>query len=507
MVEDNPGDARLVAHYLRRNDWYDTHLEHCDTLQAAIELLDASDYDALLIDLGLPDSDGVSTLERLREVAKGAPIVVLTGRVDDDLGPRAISAGAEDFVPKGSGPDVLIRSIRLAVTRARHRREVVGYEARLTRAARLAALGRLAAGVAHEINNPVSFVSTNLDEVRLRLSPIVAANTDLADMSEIGEMLDECVEGMRRIRRITRDLGAFARVSSDAPMITNLNEVIRAAIKLTRNEARHVAQVTTQLLELPDITLDEGKMTQVFVNLILNALHAIEESSRPDHRLEIETRATPTEVIAVITDTGVGVPSNVIDSVFDPFFTTKAGDRGTGLGLAICRDTVRRHEGDLEIASEVGVGTTITVRLPRGSSPLNAKAREASPHPPVATTRKRVLLVDDDPIIRRSLRRSLARVHDVEEAAGGREALEMLDGGDGYDVILCDLMMPVMDGAAVLESLKQLRPDMVDRVIFVSGGAFTPSGQSVVASGHLVLDKPVDRTRLLAAIADVGATT
>lgn len=507
LVEDNDGDADLVAFHLRRTAWYPTSLSRAGSLDAARSLLDRETFDIVLVDLGLPDSDGLDTLREVRLAASGTPLVVLTGKSDDDLGPQAIAEGAEDFVPKGMAASALVRALRFAVTRARHRRAVLDYERRLIHADRLAALGHLAAGVAHEINNPAAFITTNIGEMSRLLRELAVGPSRDADvkLDELREMLDECQEGIRRIHAITRDLSAFSRISSDETERVDLNDVIRSAINLTRNEVRHIAKIELELNELPQVIADRAKLTQVFVNLFINAAQAMADTTKTNHRIRVVTRLDDRVLVATVQDSGGGIPHRHLSRVFDPFFTTKSADRGTGLGLAICHDTIKRHRGQISVDTVPGEGTTFEIRIPQQTG-LSPTQPVASPPPAaVPTPPARLLLIDDDAVVRRSLSRVLGRHHTVEEVDGGRAALEALTSDAPYDVILCDLMMPDVDGAAILEHIQATAPELEERLVFISGGAFTPRSARVVDSGHLVMEKPIDQAKLLAAIARVAA--
>jgi len=508
LVEDNDGDADLVGFHLRRTAWYPTSLQRVGSLDAARSLLDRAVFDIVLVDLGLPDSDGLDTLRQVRRAAGDTPVVVLTGRSDDELGPRAIEEGAEDFVTKGTEATALVRALRFAVTRARHRRAVLDYERRLIHADRLAALGQLAAGVAHEINNPAAFIAANVDEMGrlLRELDVVPTAEGETAVAELAEMLDECQQGIRRIHAITRDLSAFSRISSDETERVDLNEAVRSAINLTRNEVRHIARIELSLDDVPELVGDRAKLTQVFVNLLINAVQAMVETDKTTHRIRVCTWAEDGMVIATVQDTANGISPDDLARIFDPFFTTKPADRGTGLGLAICNDTIRRHGGEIHVDTVAGKGTTFEVRLPVDTG-LSPTQTPDSPVPPTAPApRARVLLIDDDPVVRRSLTRVLRRHHVVEGVDGGVAALEILTSDAPYDVILCDLMMPDVDGAAVLEHIQAHAPALQDRIAFISGGAFTPRSSRVVDSGHIVIEKPVDQGKLLAVIARLAAT-
>ncbi|HHH31015.1 MAG TPA: hybrid sensor histidine kinase/response regulator, partial [Polyangiaceae bacterium] len=290
LVEDDDGDADLVAAHLRRASWYPTSLSRAGSLGAARSLLERQIFDIVLVDLGLPESDGLDILRQIGLAAGDTPVVVLTTS-NDALGPQAIEHGAEDFVLKGTEETTLVRALRFAATRARYRRAVLDYERRLIRADRLAALGYLAAGVAHEINNPASFITANVDEMGRLLRELDVAATDAGQgtLAELVEMLDECQQGIRRIHAITRDLSSFSRISSDQTEPVDLNDVIRSAINLTRNEVRHVAKVELDLTDLPVVIADKAKLTQVFVNLLINAAQAIADTTKTSHRIQLST--------------------------------------------------------------------------------------------------------------------------------------------------------------------------------------------------------------------------
>lgn len=507
LVEDNVGDAELVRVLLRGAPLLDVEVEVEQTLRDALTRLtkEGPELDVILTDLNLPDSDGMRTLRKLLKTECEAPVVVFTGG-DPALGQHAIREGAQDFVRKGSDGDTLARVLRFAVLRADHQRTVVEYERRLIHSDRLAALGQLAAGVSHEINNPASYIGTNLDQLRELVVRIRAGDLRgealKAAADEMITMIDDSREGFRHIKAITRDLRSFARVSRDAVELTDVNEAVRSAVNLTGVQLRHVARLELDLDDISPIPAERAKIVQIFVNLLINAAQAIAEQGTRGHRIGVRSRREEEAIVVEVSDDGPGIPPEVCGRIFEPFYTTKPADRGTGLGLAVCRDCVEVHHGTIEVESEPGQGTTFRVTLP-----LDTGLQVASVPSPRATgafspERARVLLVDDDRMVRRSLKRSLAHHCDVVEAQGGADAIQMLAEDDAFDVVLCDLMMPDVDGAEVLAWLEAERPSLVPRVIFISGGAFTARGRAVLDRGCRVLGKPIDDGELFAAVQD-----
>lgn len=487
---------------LRNTSYLEVEVEVERTLGAALERLaaDGPVVDVILTDLNLPDSDGMGTLRRLLAATPDAPVVVFTGG-DPALGQQAIREGAQDFVTKGSDGDTLARVLRFAVLRVGHQRTVVDYERRLIHSDRLAALGQLAAGVSHEINNPALYISANLDQLRRfvgRIRDGELEGQDLQDAAvEMLSMIDDSREGFRQIKAITRDLRSFARVSRDTAELCDVNEAVRSAVNLTGAQLRHVAKLELDLQELPPIAAERAKIVQIFVNLLINASQAIADAETTGHRVRIRSRREADELVIEVSDDGPGIPDDVRARIFEPFYTTKPAEYGTGLGLAVCRDCVELHKGRIEVESELGRGTTFRVVLPFETGLPIASVPPARSSVAHMAQRPRVLLVDDDRMVRRSLRRSLSAQCDVVEASGGADAIRLLGEDDGFDVIICDLMMPDVDGADVLARLEAERPSMVGRLVFISGGAFTVRGRSILDRGCRVLGKPIEERELL----------
>jgi signal transduction histidine kinase len=372
------------------------------------------------------------------------------------------------------------------VTDERRREEL---ERRLGHADRLASIGQLAAGVAHEVNNPSAAVVLNLS--LLRDSALESPN--LEERREfITQVVQESLDGMERIRRIVQDLRSFARRDAEEVEWVQLNELVSAACNITANEVRHRARLEQELGNVPMIPARPSKLGQVLVNLIMNAAQSISPGTRSDF-VRVSTRTDAAKVIIAVEDTGMGVPANIEDRIFEPFFTTKPRDIGTGLGLAIARQIVREHGGELDFSSRRGGGTCFRARIPleTGLSVL-----EPGPHAPPSPSRGRrgrVLVVDDEEPVLRAIHRALRREHDIVLAQGGIEAERVLRTDANFDLVLCDVVMPDLDGGRLHDHVREFAPDVAERFVFVSGGAFTPDAKSFVArSGLRFYDKPID---------------
>jgi len=374
---------------------------------------------------------------------------------------------------------------------------------RLSQSERLAALGQLSAAMAHEINNPLQFVEANLHEVR-RLW-----ERDLPP--DVVSMLDDVRDGISRIANITRDLGTFTRIDRDKIERVDLDEVVERACRMARNEIRHRARLTLSLASRRQIAADRGKLTQLVTNLVVNASHAIVEGHADVNRITVSTRKQGGALVLSVEDTGSGIPPELVKRIFEPFFTTKPAGRGGGLGLAVCSEIVRLHGGTISVDSELGRGSRFDIHLPFDNGLM--PAREASspaaavPSAPSALgPRARLLLIDDDALVLRGLKRLLSSRHDVITALGGQEGIELLREDARFDVVLCDLMMPMVDGLAVHRAIEQGAPHLLERVVFCSGGAFTPRAKDFIASAaNPMLRKPVRGAELFDAIDQVLA--
>ncbi len=375
---------------------------------------------------------------------------------------------------------------------------------------RLTSMGMLAAGVAHEINNPLVYVLSNLERLTEELPRAV---TRLAAGEDGAPLLDELIESARgalegalRIKKISRALGSFSRVERDTLERVDLNRALESAATMAHNELKYRAQLVKSLSEVPRVLASEGKVTQVFLNLLINAAHAIEEGHASDHRITMSTWATATEVFAEIADTGRGITPENLTRIFEPFFTTKPAGAGSGLGLSICRTIMKDLGGELRVESVPGKGSRFLARFP--VAPPESAQPAASPVALLSPARGKILVVDDEPAIRSVMQRVLGRENDVVAAGSGTEAMEIIKSGAPFDVILCDLMMPEMTGMELHAWLVAQAPELARRVIFVSGGAFTPNASAYLASvSNPQLQKPFEPAELKKVVGRVVTTS
>jgi PAS domain S-box-containing protein len=382
-------------------------------------------------------------------------------------------------------------------------------EEQLIFAGRMAAVGTLAAGVAHEINNPLAYIVANIDFTRRELAnhsavraraggPAPPQAATLADnLDEILEALDEAREGAERVRHIVRDLKVFGRGNEDARGPVVLRRVLDSSINIAWSEIRHRARLVKDYGDEPLIEGNESRLGQVFLNLLLNAAQAIAEGETDRNEIRVSTRTDHLgRAVIEVRDSGLGIPPEIVARIFDPFFTTKPEGVGTGLGLWICKGILAGLGGEISVESQLGHGSTFRVTLPAASP---GEPGEGPDRLPAEAERRseRILIIDDEPMILGALRRALGAEYRVTCLSGGREALERFAAGERYDVILCDLMMPDTTGMDLHAAIDRLAPGQGQRMIFVTGGAFTPRAREFLDRvSNPRIEKPVDLQNL-----------
>ena len=382
------------------------------------------------------------------------------------------------------------RGERFGVAMARDVTERRRMAAQVAHTQRLSAVGTLAAGVAHEINNPVAYAHLNLTFAMDRLRDHARVDP------EVEAALRDALHGLERVRDIVRDLAKLSR-SVDRTQVTDVHDALRSAVEMTANDLRHRARLVMDVPALPLVVGDQAHVSQVFLNLLVNAAQAIQPGQAGDHVIEVRAEVVDDLVVVELQDSGRGIAPEHLERVFEPFFTTKPIGEGTGLGLSVSRETVLGLGGALDISSIAGVGTTVRVSLPVAGAPV--VSREASTQEPPAV---RLLVIDDEPRVGLALVRMLRGSCDVVAVLSGQQAFELLENGETFDVVLCDVMMPDCDGEAVHAWIRRNAPELEPRVGFMTGGVFTrDSADFVDAMGDRVLTKPFGRADLAALIA------
>jgi signal transduction histidine kinase/AmiR/NasT family two-component response regulator len=513
LVEDSEDDALLVLRQLSRAG-YELACSQVATQPEFIAALAADTWDVIISDHSLPGYGGLTALADLIATGKDIPFILVSGSIGEAIAVTAMKAGAQDYVLKGDLtrlPVAVEREVREAAVRA----DQVKIRERLMISERMASAGTLAAGIAHEINNPLAIVMGNLEMTSEALGRAVAQARELVASGGRGlEALTECLaeleepirdsrEGAQRIRDIIRDVKLFSRPDDESPCRVDIHRVANSSIRMAYNEIRHRAKVVKDYGDVPMVNANESRLGQVLLNLIVNAAQSIPEGRADTNEIRVTTRtADDGFAIVEVSDTGSGIPKANLERIFDPFFTTKPVGVGTGIGLAICRHIVAEIGGRIEVESVVGEGTLFRLALPRADkgSGVVPVARAVKTGP-----RRRVLIVDDDAALGRAVGRGLSGHHDATIVTSGADALARIGSSEPFDVILMDVMMPEMSGMELYERLRALAPKQAEQVVFLTGGAFSPAAREFldrVPSPRL--DKPFKSEDLLAIVEEVA---
>jgi len=499
LVEDSTADAELLGFELAQQG-YTARITRVDCVEQLQEALEQEDWDVVLSDHRLPGMDSMVALSMVQQRALDLPFIIVSGVIKEADAIDMMRAGAHDFVFKGKLGKlgaVIERELRESALRAERRR----MQQQLLLADRLSSVGMLAAGVAHEINNPLAYVLGNVEFAlgRLQVSRLAEEN----ELAEITQALEHAREGSERIRHITRDLKVFCRSSSDEQRSpVNVCKVMESSMRMAWNEIRHRARLVTSFERVPNVDASQSRLGQVFLNLLVNAAQALPEERVDRNQIEVAIRADAGKVVIEVRDNGCGMTPEQQKRAFEPFFTTKEQGVGSGIGLSICASIVSELGGELDVESQVGVSTTFRVVLPAHDS-----VALSMPPPKVEPTelqRGRILVVDDEPALCAVVRRLLRHEHEVVSCVGGSAALELLARDPLFDVVICDIMMPDVSGIEFFGALQNLEPELAQRTLFMTGGAVNTRAQQFLRSvPNPVLEKPFETRALHGAIAQI----
>ena len=354
-MEDNPGDRRLIREMLAEASDVTFRVQYADRLQTAMQYLGQSEVEVVLLDLGLPDSQGLETLRKVYAQVSGMPIVVLTGLNDEVIGVQAINEGAQDYLIKGQvDMQLLGRTIRYAIERKQAEERERRLQLQLSLSNRLASLGLMVEGIAHEINNPLASV--------IGFAQMVAYD-DIPDKTR--EDVKTIEENARRVADIMTNLLAFARQQKLERTCVNVNDIIRATLEMRAYplEGSSIAVTTRLDPALPSTMADATLLQQAFLNLVINA----ETEMKLAHgkgSLLITTELMDDTIHVSFSDDGPGIAQANLTHLFDPFFSTRGVGQGRGLGLSVCYGIISDHNGRIDVRSQLSKGAVFTVELP-----------------------------------------------------------------------------------------------------------------------------------------------
>ena len=402
LLEDDPDHAEIFRRYAARSERYRIKVTHVTTPEQALHQLSEGQYDVLFIDQRLGEAvTGLDVLKQIRAMGPEPPVIILTGMGDEQLAVEMMKSGATDYLLKDTfNREILERAIHYALAQHASAVERKLLEIQLMQAQKLEAIGRLAAGIAHEINTPTQFVGDNTrflqesfsDLLRLlekygRLLAVAKSGAvppelieeieSLAQGADVEHLTDEIpkairqsLEGIERVAKIVHAMREFSHPGPVERTPSDINKAIESTITVSRNEWKYVAEMVTDLApDLPPVLCIPAYFNEVILNLIVNAAQALAgvvgDGSNGKGRITVRTLRDGDWAEVRIADTGPGIPEEVRTRIFDPFVTTKEAGNGTGQGLAIARAIiVEKHGGAITFETESGKGTTFIVRLP-----------------------------------------------------------------------------------------------------------------------------------------------
>lgn len=436
--------------------------------------------------------DHIEELKKNNRASIQVPIL----RKDGSLAPAEISSSLIEI----NGRMMILGVFRDITEREKMQQERREQDAQIQLASRLTSIGTLAAGVAHEINNPLTYVIGNLELLRDQLK-----NTEMASPDMSGA-LSAAITGGEYLREIVSDLKAISQVDSEEKQC-NPADVVRIATRMAMSDLRHRAILDLKFNKVDDVPLSSSRLSQVVLNLLSNASRSFLNTSRSENTISVTINQDGANVGIEIKDNGRGIAPADLAEIFKPFFSRSARSGGTGLGLPIVRRIVEEAGGRLKIDSEVGVGTSARVYLP--ARPHVAKAVKIAPNgPQLFGKRAKLLIIDDDTLVSQIIFKAVQKNFDAKVSNDPIEALQLLQGEHDIDLVLCDLMMPEMNGRQLYEAALATN-SAAPPFVFITGGGVTDDciefEQDMVRQGRL-LYKPFKGTELRALITETLTT-
>ena len=357
---------------------------------AALNAMLESNYDLFLLDVFMPGLSGFEVIEEYQKERPDCdiPFLFLTGNDDKEAILKGFNLGAVDYITKPYSMQEIRKRIKIHHDLFKSRKQLDSYakemeslaQARadqLLHADRLATLGTMSAGIMHEINNPATFISGNIQLLQNKFLPLIQEILEESGrtndmkvkimMEELPKMCEGVLTGVARIKKITDGLKAFSRSHKTEFKHINLNNCVNNALLFCKSSIPKSIEIEYSNTDnLPEFNGDSQQIEQIIINLLVNASHALEDKQNPS--VTISTALVGNELILRIKDNGPGIPDHVLEKMWEPFFTTKPKGKGTGLGLAICREMIEAHNGSMEYTGELGKGAEFTITIPVGEA-------------------------------------------------------------------------------------------------------------------------------------------
>jgi signal transduction histidine kinase len=479
LIEDNPGDARIVEILLEESDLPNCKIYHFQTLADGVKALMQRDFDVVLLDLSLPDSRGFETLQRLISAKPDVNVVVMTGYTDKALGLNAVKAGAQDFLMKGGfDAELLTKTLRYAIERknvliklaaATRAREVAEESARMKE--------QFIASISHEMRTPMNAIygmSNLLAQTKLD----VEQRSYIDSVRQSSEILLGVINDILEISTLQNGGMSFDAKDFDLhELMFNLVNVMQ----YKKDEKPLEFQLSIDPSVSSSLNGDKLRLNQILFNIVGNAVKFTDEGMVKIDVQLVENQNNISIVRFVVKDTGIGIPKSKVEAIFESFTRIRTKDRiyeGTGLGLAIVKNLVQLQNGRVWAESDLGQGTTMFIELPFGKAMDALEAEKIKADTPQYYDSKdrifRLLLVEDHKmnqiVARKTLERQFGNIT-IQIAENGKECLEILAKGGVFDIILMDIQMPIMDGTETIAYIREHIPELKTPVLAMTAHA------------------------------------
>ena len=461
VIIDDDDEIREALDELLRSIGYE--VASFERAEDALEQMEmGATPDLIVLDLMLPGMNGwhFRIEQKNRPHLREVPVIALSA----DVSPYAKAVDADAYVPKPFDFDELEAVIGRVLLAAERRRLLV----KSMELERIRALGTLVASVAHEINNPLTYVLGCLELATRQTRELESLGGPGARVVEsLSQNLAYAVDGATRIGSVVKLLSTFSRADRTDAQTVDVLRAVQAASRLARHQIARTTRFREMLEPVPSVLGNEARLAQVVLNLLVNAAQAVASTSRENEQVGVATRVDQASVVIEVSDTGPGIEPRLLDQIFEPFFTTKPAGTGTGLGLSISRDIIAGMGGSLTVRSVLGHGATFVVTLPVADAESPAPGRGGAQAQRSGGSERRILVIDDEPMIGRMVQSALSR-DVVEVCLSPQEALRFV-ATRAYDVILCDYEMPEMSGLEFYRALVELSPDAQSTFLLMTG--------------------------------------
>ena len=504
VVEDDVGDRCLYRRALEGTERPYVVSEYAYGEQA-LAAIDQVQPECILLDYTLPDQNGMQFLQQLQaqhaeQLSDYPSVVMITGADERGLGVQALRAGASDFLSKA---DLCATSLEVAVHRAIKEYASRKLQARVRRVEQMAAIGQMVASVAHELNDPTTFVLTNLELMQQALAPPQRGSgvqLDATTAQDVKDMLTDCLVGIKHIACVVSELRSQTRPQLETITTASLNEIAEAAYRAIEPQEQPFAEVRFELAASTPIHVDRPKIVQAASSLILNALQA----AGPSGRVLIRTFERDRALYLTVADSGPGVPKQHRRRVFEPFYST--GHHKLGMGLALCADFVERHGGAVRVGQSVLGGASFELRLPVDNDLVSPQwhDNQGLSGNPARADACRVLVVDDEDTVLRAYERILGAEFALSTCRGFVEAVKLLKARH-FDVVLCDAMMTQMDGIALFDEARDALVGALPRFVVCTPNPVDAEFRERLRERRItVLPRPLTPARLRWVLGRVG---